>query len=244
MISTCGLSLKKVSFSSWVQFICPSPPSNTLLPSFPPHSPSAHCRQVRRRVNYRYLTLRPLLLEGLGETNDLLRDEHQFLRAFLQFIEQCHRLFLGKVYAQFLDHLVVVVAYSAVLRVKRRELGVIIEQRLVCFYHTERLREELLFDKNGTRSCTGLIEHCKETDMFLCVKTNGVAVHRRIFLGISPRFLFVFCHFNMDLVMMRLGLPSYVLYRQVFFWASDFGGKARPQPRVRLFRDARIVSSG
>ena len=27
-------------------------------------------------------------------------------------------------------------------------------------------------------------------------------------------------------------------------WASDFGGKARPLPRARLFRDARIVSSG
>ena len=60
----------------------------------------------------------------------------------------------------------------------------------------------------------------------------------------TPRFLFIFCHFNMDLVMMRLGLPSYVLYRQVFFGASDFGGKARPRPRARLFRDARIVSSG
>ena len=119
---------------------------------------SVRCRQVRRRASCRCLSLRPLLLERLGKTNDLLHDKHQLLRTFLQFIEQCHRLFLGKVYAQFLDDLVVVIAHGTVLCMKRREFGVIIKQCLIRFYHTERLREDTGLDENRSGIDTRLVD--------------------------------------------------------------------------------------
>ena len=171
-----------------------------------PHSPFERCRQVRRRANCRCLSLRPLLLEGLGETNDLLRDEHQLLRAFLQFIEQCHCLFLGKVYTQFLDDLVVVIAHGAVLRMKRREFGVIIEQCLVRFYHAKRLREDAGLDENRAGIDTRLVVHGEKFKPFLVIETHHDAVRLPCLLGVlaplgaviaAPVFIFFF-HISVD----------------------------------------------
>ena len=115
-------------------------------------------------------------------------------------------VFLGKVYAQFLDHLVVVVAHGAVLRMKRRKLGVIIEQRLVCFYHAKRLRKDTGLDENRSGIDTRLVVHGEKFKPFLVIETHHDAVRLPCFLGVlaplgaviaTPVFIFFF-HISVD----------------------------------------------
>ena len=118
----------------------------------------------------------------------------------LQFIEQRHRLFLGKMQPQFLHDLVVVSPHGAELRMKIRQFGVVVHQCLVHLQHLERLSEEVRFEENRPCIDTRFSEHGEETVVFLLVETDGVAVHRRIKFGISPCFAFPFLfHITLDL---------------------------------------------
>ena len=109
-------------------------------------------------------------------------------------------------HTQFLDDLVIVVAHGAVLRMKRREFGVIIEQRLVRFYHAKRLREDTGLDENRTGIDTRLVVHGEKFKPFLVIETYHDAVRLPCFLGVlaplgaviaAPVFIFLF-HISVD----------------------------------------------
>ena len=101
---------------------------------------------------------------------------------------------------QFLHDLVVIRTHGAELRVKIRQLGVVVHQRLVHLQHLERLPEEVRLEENRPCIDTRFSEHGEETVVFLLVETDGVPVHRRIKFGISPCFAFPFLfHITLDL---------------------------------------------
>ena len=102
--------------------------------------------------------------------------------------------------------MVVVVAHGAVLRMKRREFGVIIEQRLVRFHHAKRLREDTGLDENRTGIDTRLVVHGEKFKPFLVIETHHDAVRLPCLLGMlaplgtviaAPVFIFFF-HISVD----------------------------------------------
>ena len=102
--------------------------------------------------------------------------------------------------SQFLHYLVVIRTHGAELRMKIRQLGVIVHQRLVHLQHLERLPEEVRLEENRPCIDTRLSEHGEETVVFLLAETDGVSEHRRIEFGISPAFVsFFFTHITLDL---------------------------------------------
>ena len=74
----------------------------------------------------------------MGQVENLTAQCGQFDRRFLQFVEQCHRLFLRKTAFQLLDSLVVIHADGTVLGVQRGEFRVVIDERLIDFHYRKR----------------------------------------------------------------------------------------------------------
>ena len=91
--------------------------------------------------------------------HNLTAQSHEFDGVLLQLIEQRHRLFLGEMQPQFLHDLVVIRTHGAELRVKIRQLGVVVHQRLVHLQHLELLPEEVRFKEYGLGVNTGFPEH-------------------------------------------------------------------------------------
>lgn len=132
----------------------------------------------------------------------------QFLRALLQPVEQCHRLFLGEMATQFLDRLVVVVADGTVLRMKGGELRAVVEQSLVRDQYPEGLPEEVRLQEHRLRVHAGLLVHGEEPEPFPVVKTHHHAVRLAAFFRVPPPLgacspVLVLVHITMDLVVSR-----------------------------------------
>ena len=102
-------------------------PDGLLLPSFPfrPHIP----RQF----------------------HNLPAQLHKVNGTLLQSVEQRHRLLLRKMATQFFHGLVVVRADGAELGVEVRQLGMVLQHRLVHLQHLELLPEEVRLEKDGFR---------------------------------------------------------------------------------------------
>ncbi|CCY05067.1 uncharacterized protein BN494_01419 [Eggerthella sp. CAG:1427] len=123
----------------------------------------------------------------------------QFQRAFFQFVEQRHSLFLGKTAFQFLHDLVVIRADGSVLGVEIGQFRVVFHESFVHDQHLERLPEKVRLDENRPCGDSRFLEHREETVVFLLIETDGVSEYRRIVLGVpSPFLLPFFCHITLD----------------------------------------------
>lgn len=94
---------------------------------------------------------------------------------------------------EFLDSLVVVVAYHSVLRVKRGKFGVVFHQCLVLTQHLERLAEDACLGKDSLCLHISLLIHDEEFHPLVIVEPKHHMVRLRVQLGdSSPSFFSVF----------------------------------------------------
>ena len=174
--------------------------------------------------------------------HDLPRQSDQFLRAFFQTVEQCHRLLFREMAAKLPDRLVVVVADHAVLRMESGELRAVVQQRPVRDQHTEGLSEEVRFQEHRPRVHAGFLIHGKKLLPFLIVEAHHHAVRLAALFQMPPPFghlipiLFpVHLYYGFSGFTAQAQLP--VRIPQVGNRLPDFGGEALPRKGQGRFRE-------
>ena len=90
--------------------------------------------------------------------------------------------------AQLPDHLVVVVADHAVLRMESGELRAVVQQRPVRDQHTEGLSEEVRFQEHRPRVHAGFLIHGKKLLPFLIVEAHHHTVRLAALFRMPPPF--------------------------------------------------------
>ena len=95
-------------------------------------------------------------------------------------------------YAQLLDNLIIVRAYTTKLGVEVRQLGVVVQHRLVHLQHLELLPEEMRLEKDSFRVHVRFLVHRQEPVPFHIVEAHHHAVRLRVQFGISPVLALLF----------------------------------------------------
>ena len=137
-------------------------------------------------------SLLPLSLHLPRKLHNLPAQFHEVDGTLLQLVEQHHRLFLRKVDAQLFNDLIVVRAYAAELDMEIRQLGVVVQHRLVHFQHLELLTEEVRLEEDGFRVHVRFLVHRQKPVPFHIIEAYHHAVRLRVQLGISPVLALLF----------------------------------------------------